>query len=345
MPLTHNTGSSDLQPKIGPENSSEAFADQFLSTPWPQRLGAKLTRLSDQEVHLELPFQKRLTNHAGLVHGGTIASMLHDAGYLLAQHCLHGTNISTLASTQLDATEANLAQQNTERQNVEEAGTEDHCVQHDKAPSVETIDCQIFYLNAAKNTRLRFHATLLKQSKRLAFIEVSALDDDNKLICKCQCSFGTWESSAKNSHWQRDKLKPLNFAPESHPTKPFWDSMIHKPKKGMHLEQMGEGYCRIKVEPQPRFLDINGEISHGTLLSIADNVGTLASTSVLTMASNGSTIDLSMTFCDRIANESIICFGEFTSQKGSQLNSHFFVVGAESHQLKAFGTTTLWIKI
>lgn len=286
------------------------FNQEFLSSPWPKRLGASLSHITDMEVHLELPFHKRITNHAGIVHGGTIASMLHDTGYLLAQHCLQG--------------------QYPENQ--------------EGIPPLETIDCQIAYFSAAKNSKLRFQAQLLKKSKRLVFIEVNALDDNHTLISKCQCSFGSWQEAFPPPHWQQKYLESLNLTPSSHPTKSFWDSMIHKPDKGMHLEQMGEGYCRIKVDPQPRFMDLNGEIAHGALLSIADNVGTLASATELKKASNGSTINLSITFCERIKNESMICFGEFTSQKGSQLNAHFFIVGETSHKLKAFGNTTMWVK-
>ncbi|PCI44776.1 MAG: hypothetical protein COB51_09640 [Moraxellaceae bacterium] len=314
MPQTSNIQSNTTYTKSLKTQQSTPFSHQFLSSPWPQRLDAKLVHSTQSELHLELPFHKRITNHAGFVHGGTIASMLHDAGYLLAQQCLSNPCL------------------------------ENNALQDPEALHVETIDCQIFYLNAAKNTSLKFQAVLLKQSKRLAFIEVNALDHENNLVSKCHCSFGTWEGVERNSHWQRKHLELLDLTPEPHPTKYFWDTMIHKPEKGMHLEQMGSGYCRIKIDPQPRFLDLNDEIAHGALLSIADNVGTLASTTELKAASNGSTIDLSITFCERIKDESIICFGEFTSQKGSQLNSHFFMVGETSHALKAFGTTTMWIK-
>lgn len=282
------------------ENTPQ-FLQQYFQSNWTEKLRIKLDYLKDSELQLKLDFHKRMTNFAGVVHGGSIAAIMHDAGSLLAEHCLN--------------------------------------------QFAETSDCQIFFLSAAKNTDLRFKAKILKRSKRLAFIQVDAINDNEQVVCQCLCSFRTHAKPSVECHWQEKYLQLLDKTVSDHPTKAYWDTLVHKPKNGMYLEQMGEGYCRIKLDDNPRYFDRNGEVANGALLSVADNVGSFASATELTMASNGSTISLQASFFDRIEDESLICFAEFIAQAGSQLNSHFFIVGEKSKKLKAIGSTTLWIKM
>jgi uncharacterized protein (TIGR00369 family) len=68
----------------------------FSSTSFNNNTKFRVTAASPGKVHFELPIQKQHTNRLGILHGGTIASMVDLSGSLaLASRGLFSTGVST----------------------------------------------------------------------------------------------------------------------------------------------------------------------------------------------------------------------------------------------------------
>lgn len=280
------------------------FADAYLESGWPQNLNLQINVITRLSCHLRLHYSEDINNGTGSIHGGIIASAMQDAGLLLATHAFR------------DQT----------------------------ALIVRTIDFQISYLRAAKQTDLIIEAKLLRQSRRIAFIQVVATDRDGQTVASVNGCFGTWEDESSNQVSQALYQPLLNKTVADHPFKKMMSSVIDTKIPGMAIEQMGEGFCRMHLDNIERYQNQDGDIANGAQLMLLDNVGAFASLAAIDTFGMGSTVDLKLTMCDTVRNEGVIAVAEAMGHRGSQMSSRVSIVAAESKTLIAFGTVSIWVK-
>ena len=284
--------------------SKERFADAYIESPWPQNLNLQLETINNSSCELKLIYSEEVNNGTGSIHGGIIASSMHDAGLMFA--------------TQLFQSAPEL--------------------------SVNTIDFQISYLSAAKNSDLLVSAKLLRKTSRLAFIQIVSSDKNGNAIASVNACFGAWEEVSSNQFAKDLYLPLLSRTVKDHPFKTMMSTVIETKIAGMFIEEMGEGFCRMKLENIERYQNHSGDIALGAQLMLTDNVGAFASLAAIDTFGIGSTIDLKLTQCETAINENVIAVAEAMQQRGSQMSSRLMIIGEESQELKAFGAVTIWVR-
>lgn len=284
--------------------SQVQFADAYIESPWPRNLNLNSEILNDSLCQLKLLYSEEVNNGTGSIHGGIIASSMHDAGLLLATHLFQ------------DKPEIN----------------------------VNTIDFQISYLCAAKGTDLTVSAKLLRKTSRLAFIQIVSSNQNGDAIASVNACFGGGDKVQSNQFAQDLHLPLLSRSVKDHPFKKMMQPVIETKIAGMSIQEMGEGFCRMKLENIERYQDQEGNIALGAQLMLVDNVGAFASLSAIDTFGIGSTIDLKLTQCDTAIKENVIAVAESMVQRGSQMSSRFMIIGERSEQLKAYGAVTIWVK-
>jgi len=284
--------------------SQARFADAYIESPWPKTLNLQIEVLDTSLCQLKLVYSEEVNNGTGAIHGGIIASAMHDAGMLLATHLFK------------DSPELR----------------------------VNPIDFQISYLSAAKASDLQISAKLLRQTSRLAFIQIVSSDKNGKAVASVNACFGTWEDNSSKQFAKNLYLPLINRSVKDHPSKSMMQSVIETKIAGMSIQEMGEGFCRMKLENVERYQNQNGDIALGAQLMLTDNAGAFASLAATETFGMGSTIDLKLTLCDTVISENIIAVAEAMQQRGSQMSSRLMIIGEESQELKAFGAVTIWVK-
>jgi len=77
--------------------TEEGIRADFAKQPFMRTLGARLARVGDGEVEIELPFDERLTQQHGFLHAGTVASILDSAcGYAALTRMPEGAGVLTV---------------------------------------------------------------------------------------------------------------------------------------------------------------------------------------------------------------------------------------------------------
>ncbi|PCJ18137.1 MAG: hypothetical protein COB04_07695 [Gammaproteobacteria bacterium] len=280
------------------------FADAYLESGWPQNLNLDIEVITGLSCRLRLPYSDDINNGTNSIHGGIIASSMHDAALMLATHVFRD--------------QAELV--------------------------VRAIDFQISFLRAAKRTDLFIEAKLSRSSKRIAFINVVATDRNGQIVASVNGCFGTWEDESTSQVSQEIIRPLLTRSVSDHPLKQMMCTMIDSKIPGMALEEMGEGFCKMSLENIEHYQNQHGDIAPGALLTLVDNVGAFASLAAISAFGMGSTVDLKLTMCDTAKNEGVIGVAEAMSCRGSQLSSRVSLVAEKSKKLIGFGTVSLWVK-
>jgi uncharacterized protein (TIGR00369 family) len=117
---------------------------------WTRHIGARAELQADQPI-LRLPYQDRNLNaDGGVVHGGIIATLLHDAGHLAVQATL---------TDEMDA-------------------------------PIRVLGCQVSYLQAARGIDLQASAIVKRQGRRFQFVAAEVRDPQGQLIATADLVFG-----------------------------------------------------------------------------------------------------------------------------------------------------------
>ncbi|PCJ16110.1 MAG: hypothetical protein COB04_11705 [Gammaproteobacteria bacterium] len=280
------------------------FANAYLESSWPKRLNLNIDLLTPVNCQLRLPYSEEINNGTSAIHGGIIASAMHDAGLLLATHAF------------------------SDKQQL----------------TVRTIDFKVSFLRAAKETDLTIDATILRQSKRMAFINVVATDKSGQPVASVNCSFGTWEEEASTPISPDLYVPLLNKQVADHSLKHMMKSVVESRVEGMAVEEMGEGFCRMRLDNIACYQDQHGYISSGAQLTLVDNVGAFGALAGINAMGMGSTVDISLTSCEAVKDENLIGVAEAMARRGSQISSRVSVISEKSQRLIAFGTVSLWVK-
>lgn len=149
-----------MDERMQTQSASLALAlEAYQNSGWTQHIDARVELQAGQPV-LFLPYQDRNLNaDGGVVHGGIIATLLHDAGYLAVQAML-----------------------------TEPAD----------AP-IRVLGCQVSYLQAARGIDLQASAIVKRQGRRFQFVAAEARDPQGQLVATADLVFGLANVSATTS--------------------------------------------------------------------------------------------------------------------------------------------------
>lgn len=124
------------------ERRRRAVAEIMPATPFMGWLGIGFDRYEHDDVVLRLPFRPDLTNDGTIYHGGVVASCLDTAG-------------AAAAWSNHDFT---------------------------KGARASTVSMSVQYVGTCKQSDLVCHATTVKRGRELIFTEITATDDDGRVV-------------------------------------------------------------------------------------------------------------------------------------------------------------------
>ena len=271
---------------------------------WANELGIQVASLDAGQCSLILPFVTRnLQTDGGVVHGGIIASLLHDSGFLVAAQALD-----------VSASEY-----------------------------VRCLDFQVNYLKAAKDCELTCGASVLRLGRKFAFIQAEALNPEKECVALSRMLFSISDESAVAKPLQvysgREKLD-LPVA-NDHPMVSMMNDSMQARRPGISIEGSEGGLCRIDVEDLPENRNFYGEIANGTQIFAADSAGVFSSFASGEILSRAATVDLKLTFCAAVKNEGVTVIGESLILNNGLVHHQLSIFGKQSKELKGFGTMTL----
>ncbi len=273
---------------------------------WGNRIGAQIRDLGEQTVYFYLPYDdKNLNADAGVVHGGVQASLMHDAGWYLA---------NSMKTQELDSDTA-------------------LCL----------LDGQLNYLSAAKEVDLVCEATLLKQTRQMSFVQATVKTENDKTISRGHWVYAQMPKSAIKQPHKSVSLESLISADYGgHKLLDIFNNNIEKRNQGMLIESLGEGKCRIRLKNQFPHQDHQQNLAVGIQYYVADNAAVYAAFSSMERIGRMATTDLKLTLCATAVTEDLLVIGQIVSQTGQAYQCGIHLVGAESGLISAFGTATLW---
>ena len=274
---------------------------------WAKELGIQIVHCSASDIKLFLPFIPRnLQAEGGVVHGGIIGSLLHDAA------------LSLVAANVLEADQ----------------------------DALRCLDFQVNYLKAAKDCDLTASACVLRQSRKFVFIQAEVLDTEQQVVAVARMLFAISkaDSPAKmiTPYAQRDSVVMLTSNPVmDNPMLGMLNTNMQSRRPGFSAASVGKGTCLIQVEDLPVNRNYKGEIAYGAQIFAADSAGVFSSFTSGEPIKRAATVDLKLTFCEPVRNEGLSVLGESLVLNDNLIHHQLSVFGKESLALKAFGTMTL----
>lgn len=272
---------------------------------WAQDLGIALIQADANNIKMSLPFKsKNLQGEGGVVHGGVIGTLLHDAGALLSNQ---------LFDTSPDA-------------------------------PVHTVDIQINYLRATKDSTLTCQAKLLRQARHYAFVESVVIDDQNRVIAQARMVFGVPHTDSVNKHISTHPCQSLVDTPINLQQHSFLDMLntnLSQRRPGFSILSAQDGMCHIEVEDQSVNRNYHNHIAVGTQIFAADSAGVFSSFTSGEPLTKAATIDLKLSLCKPIKNENLIAIANSLYLHNKTIHHQLVLFGKKSKDLAAIGSMTL----
>ena len=278
-----------------------AFLQQYRAQGWSRHLRVNASTTQGQSPALFLPYNERNLNaDGGVVHGGVIATLLHDAALLAALPLAQTPEKTHVVDIQVSYLRAARGVDLTATARVERCGRTfsflraEACDPEGRKVATAEVVCAM--------ADVAHDAEVLPGMPTLAALKGEAV---------ARHAFG--------------EMMNANLA---------------KRLPGMTVSVLEAGKCVLEVAEEDWFQGRQGFLSPGVQLLAADNVGVFASFALVKQPGKASTVDLKMTFCQPLGDEPAVAIGESVSRKGPLVFNRHWVFGAESGRLGAFGTMT-----
>lgn len=283
---------------------SDRLAAHYAQDGWARFLGVELNRNS-ADARLRLAYDPRLLNaDGGVVHGGILASLLHDAARL----------------------------------EIAAALAPEHALD-----ALRPMDGQIVYLRPARETDVIASARLLRLGRTLAFAIAEVRDAQENLVAQGQWVFALQATAEAGEPLPDPKTLSDDWdgRVETGRMGALLEANMQKRLPGLTLRQMDAGRCVIEVAHTPHFLDASGVVAAGLQLLVCDNVGVFAGFGLSARISRMSTAALKLSFIAPPEDEPLVVVGRSLGKTGPLIANHGRVYGRDSGRLYAFGTITL----
>lgn len=284
-----------------PTSVPATFAQQYPEQGWSRHLGVSVSASAGQVPELYLPYSDRNLNaDGGVVHGGVIATLLHDAALLAA---------APLAET------------------LDEMHVVDIQVSYLRA--ARGVDLRA---TASVERRGRMFSFLRA--------EVCDAEGRKVATAEVVCAMADGAQGAEVLPGMPTPAALKGEVGISHAFGDMMNANLAKRLPGMSVSALDAGKCVLEVAEEVHFQGRQGFFSPGVQLLAADNVGVFASFALVKQPGKASTVDLKMTFCQPLGGEPLVVIGESVSRRGPLVFNRHWIFGAASGRLGAFGTMT-----
>lgn len=278
----------------------------YSSNGWANRVGISIQTASKEQVSIYLPYdEQNLNAPGGVVHGGVIGTLIHDAGYLLTQ--LHYPDTPSAL--------------------------------------IKALDIQVNYITAAFEADLTATAKLVRSSRALAFVDIEVHNKQGAVVARSHALYRIAGADEEVIDLRSQGLYDIalgsdvpygEFAEKISP-----NVAAHAP--GLSVTGWADSQVRTKLENLKENQDHDGIIAPGLQMLVLDDVGVFASFSRVRKGGRpASTIDLKISFCQTPTDENVIGYGHCIKQQNQVINNQVLLFGETSHNLIAIGTMTFW---
>lgn len=281
-----------------------ADLDFYRDNRWADRLGIELKTASPEAVTLFLQYDERNLNApGGVVHGGVIGTLIHDAGHLLTH--LHFPEVPS------------------ER--------------------VLALDIQVNYIAGAKETDLVARANLIRTTRALAFIDVEVDNPNGDCVARAHTLFRIAPEAETIEELDSAPLRtlatdsPLGLNQIGEMIK----DNVARHAEGLTVLGLDGGRVRFRLDDLDSNRDQNQRIARGVQLLLLDDAGVFCSFAHV-QGGRAATVDLKVNFCDHLAGEAVIGFGHCLKKQSQAITNQVVLFGADSGRLGAIGTMTFW---
>ncbi|PCJ22235.1 MAG: hypothetical protein COB04_00300 [Gammaproteobacteria bacterium] len=279
------------------------YLSNYQAGGWASKIGA-LASIRNDSIRVELPYtDMNLNSDGGVVHGGIISTILHDVGKLLSFKAFESVSRET----------------------------------------IDTLDSQINFIKAAKETDLVASAEIIRQTKFLLFVRAFVHNSNGDAVAVGNFIYRVCgDELSRDLHCDDIKQRFSDGAIKTSPMAEMMNPSIKKRHSGLSIVAMDEGECIFRQEDLPEVRDEFGYMARGAELLMMDNAAVFGSFSVVPDARKAATVDLKVSFCDRAKDEAVLAYGVSLKQRGNIVHNQIYVVGAASEKLIAMGTMTFW---
>ncbi|HMU91104.1 MAG TPA: hotdog fold thioesterase [Pseudomonadales bacterium] len=284
--------------------TATALLDFYANNGWANRVGIQLLEATPAAVSLFLGYDERNLNApGGVVHGGVIGTLIHDAGQLLSK--LH------FAQTPI-------------RQ-------------------IRPLDIQINYMIGAKEADLTATATLIRATRALAFIDVEVQNQNRQCVARAHTLFRIAPADEEAVELDSALLhelavkSPLALNQIGEMIK----GNVARHAEGLQVLGLDQSRVRFTLDDLASNRDHEGALAGGAVLLLLDDAGVFCSFGQI-QRGRAATVDLKVNFCQSLADEQVIAFGHCLKRQSEAITNQVLLFGASSGRLGAIGTMTFW---
>jgi len=275
----------------------------YKNNAWANLAGIELGKKN--KLDLFLPYDdKNLNSDGGVVHGGIIATLLHDTGFLLA--CETFPEVS--------------------------------------GADIDVLDCQINYIKAAKETALSAKARLIRQTRVLAFIDAEVVNEGGEIVARSHLVYRVVAENEKRDDLNRvlgvDAVAHAEIGVT--PIVEMMNLNVKKRHKALSVEGLSDGRCRFDLAAEPECISEYNRVARGAQLLVLDNAAVFAGFSLMSSMKRAATLDLKLCFCDQAKAEKLVAYGVSVKQQENIIHNQVYLLSAEDQRLIAYGTMTFW---
>jgi len=275
----------------------------YKNNAWANLAGIELGK--ENKLELFLPYDdKNLNSDGGVVHGGIIATLLHDTGYLLA--CDTFSEVS--------------------------------------GANIDVLDCQINYIKAAKETALSAKANLIRQTRLLAFIDAEVVNESGEIVARSHLVYRVVADDEKRDDLNQvlgvEAVRNADIGLT--PFVEMMNLNVKKRHRALSVEGLSDGRCRFDLAAEDECLNEYNRVSRGAQLLVLDNAAVFAGFSLMSSMKRAATLDLKLCFCDQARAEKLVAYGVSVKQQDNIVHNQVYLLSAEDQRLIAYGTMTFW---
>lgn len=275
----------------------------YKNNAWANKAGIQLP--GPDQIELFLPYHdKNLNADGGVVHGGILATLLHDVGFLTASEAFPEA----------------------------------------PATAIDILDCQINYIKAAKETDVVAKATLIRKTRFLAFVDAEVQNPQGEPVARAHLVYRVVAENENRSDLNGDiAIKPMLSAEmETTPFMEMMNLNVQKRHSSLKVAGMGNGRCRFDLATEKDCLDEHGRIARGAQLLVLDNAAVFAGFSLMTSMKRAATVDLKLCFCDQVGAENLQAYGISVKQQENIIHNQVYLLTEQNQRMVAYGTMTFW---
>lgn len=275
----------------------------YKNNAWANKAGIELT--GTDQIELFLPYhEKNLNADGGVVHGGILATLLHDVGFLKTSEAF-----------------------------AEVPGA-----------AIDILDCQINYIKAAKEIDLNAKAILIRKTRVLAFIDAEVLNDAGESIARAHLVYRVVAEDEKREDLNQNlSVEPLlNADIESTPFVEMMNLNVQKRYPALQVGGMSNGRCRFDLAAEKACLNEYGRVARGAQLLVLDNAAVFAGFSLMSSMTRAATVDLKLCFCDQAGAENLLAYGMSVKQQANIVHNQVYLISEADQRMMAYGTMTFW---